>query len=273
MKKILGLHLGGAHTKKSAVVRGSLGYRDGAGAPYFVLDVSIGNIGQTKHRDADTRLIEVISDLMPVDILCVDSATSLPSCSTCVLQCPGVPLCQVQDVNFMKVVSFQDTQNKTLEHGKGRHTRFVKMPQPYLERSLEYKLRTCSEHGSVKGNSDLEPTLGSNRAPISLRSMRFLKEFQAAFPKVEIWETPSLLASQGLSQAVLKKIPLLSEIRDSYLEKNANTFRGKLLRKLLSENELVFSPHIPSEITLHNNNYYFYESLFLENSIAWPTQH
>jgi hypothetical protein len=297
---IVGLHLGGAHTKKSAVVRGSLEKELATGRFYFLLNMAIGNIGVTKHRDADTRLMEIVSDLMPFDVLCIDSATSLPPCTSCLLACPGVPLCQVQEVNFMKLAVEEELQNKTKEKGKGRHTRYARMPQPYLERGFELKLRSSAEYSQVKGNLDLEPVLGSNRAPLSMRSMRFLKEFKHAFPNVTVQETPSLLACQGISQHVLNTVPTLSEMKDFRVGKNLKSFRGELVKKLLANQTLVFGSSVPGELradlvenfneflalvsalvpwantvslTKHVNNYYYFSKLFSETELLWPIQH
>jgi hypothetical protein len=298
-KKIIGLHLGGAHTKKSAVVRGNLVYEKNT--PRFLLDVSIGNIGETKYRNTDERLVEILSDLMPFDTLCIDTATSLPPCVHCPLPCPGVALCEVNEVNKMKVSYDQQMKQKTLEKGKGRHTRFMRLPQPYFERSYELYLKTNTVYAEVKNNHDLESTLGANRAPLSLRSMRLMNEFKSLFPNVLIFETPSLLATQGLSKILLNSIPSTHEMKEKRYKKNLFfSFKQLMLKELTSQNILIFenSHSVETKLNIENNlneflalmsalipwadvkkltqnfnNYFYYSELFKEQNIECTTSH
>lgn len=136
--RILGIHLAGANTRKSSAVRGSLllqkcrsGVEDGsthdlycrALAEFFpgiprtstsaeeeqvaaasrmplLWEAYSADIGPSAHRDGDSRFIEVVADLGPVDVVVIDAPLTLPPCVACPLPCPGTRECVVPEVVF-----------------------------------------------------------------------------------------------------------------------------------------------------------------------------
>lgn len=208
--KIVGIHLAGPSTRKSAVVRTSVRveqifktrlnnsdelspiYNHLANALQINISESVRTteqvypplfweafspeLGAQSARDADTRLLECISDLGQADIYCIDAPLTLPPC----FAMGKLSLDQNNEVKFLK----SEFENKPVK-GK-QHT---KPALPYLDRFFEYHARSALNHPKLSGHFEFEAVLGSGRAPLTARAMYLQKLLSQNFPKAVILES------------------------------------------------------------------------------------
>lgn len=279
--RFLGIHLAGAHTRKSCAVRGSAlfhEFRSGVAAGRvhdlycqglagrfdelprvsesdaterlrsernvssdeaaslspLLWEAYSADIGPSPHRDSDSRFIEVVSDMGPVDVVILDAPLTLPPCVTCRLPCPGTHLCEVPEVILMRQAWEERRQVEAdgrVAQGKKafRKEKRVRLPQPYLDRAFEVFARNHYEHPILSGTFEIEAALGSNRAPVTARSRHLQRELLARFPGVLILETNSALATLGWSLSTGYKVGSLLEMKSTQSGRSA---RAGLLKRL-----------------------------------------
>ncbi|MCA2958712.1 MAG: hypothetical protein IOD12_00575 [Silvanigrellales bacterium] len=281
--RILGIHLAGAHTRKSCAVRASTllnecrsgveagplhalycrglsgrfedlprvsendlsvpprlnaaseGEADATKAPNpLIWEAYSADIGPSPHRDSDSRFIEVVSDMGPVDVVILDAPLTLPPCVSCDLPCPGTTLCPVPEVVLMRQAWEERRQleaDARVAQGKKafRREKRVRIPQPYLDRAFEVFARNHYEHPILSGTFEIEAALGSNRAPVTARSRRLQRELLARFPGVLLLETNPALATLGWSLSTGYKVGSLLEMKSTQSGRSA---RAGLLKRL-----------------------------------------
>lgn len=257
--RILGIHLAGAHTRKSAAVRASVtlqeirsGLEPGPAHDLFrkgmegrfpglpcvdakeqrfaprptplLWEAYASEIGPSSHRDGDTRFVEVVADMGGADVVVIDAPLTLPPCVGCTLPCPGTLKCVVPDVALMR----EAWERKQAERARDRNKR-VRLPQPYVDRAYEVFARNHFEHPLLSGTFELESALGSNRAPVTARAVRLAREMQTRFPDALIVETNSALATLGWSLTAGYKLSSLLELRSVQSGRSA---RAGMLKRL-----------------------------------------
>ncbi len=221
--RIMGIHLAGANTKKSAIVRTSVllsriisGLPKGrehelfkeAISPYFpnlpvesnetghqwrncisplFWEAFSPDIGATSFQDSDSRLFDAISDHEGADIFCIDAPLSLPPCISCSLICPGTLECPTTTVSFMRR---EWESSRKLE-------KKVRIPQPYVDRYFETFARNYFEKNIILGNLEFEAVLASGKAPLTARGLRVAREIQSRFPHALVIETNSHASTIG----------------------------------------------------------------------------
>jgi hypothetical protein len=270
--RILGIHLAGAHTRKSSAVRGSLllqkcrsGVEQGVlhdlyckGLKEFCVDVPrvclstesektleserlpliweaySADIGPSAHRDGDSRFMEVVADLGPVDMVVLDAPLTLPPCVDCPLPCPGTRACVVPEVVLMREAweakrQLESDERAALGQKPDRREKRIRIPQPYLDRAYEVFARGHYDHPMVSGTYEIEAALGSNRAPITARSHRLCRELRARFPGVLIVETNAALSTLGWCLSTGYKVGSLLDMKAT---QNGRSARAGLLKRL-----------------------------------------
>jgi hypothetical protein len=221
--RIMGIHLAGANTKKSAIVRTSvLLSRILSGLPkgmeheifketiasYFpnlpvdpnetghqwrncisplFWEAFSPDIGATSFQDSDSRLLEAISDHGGAHIFCIDAPLSLPPCISCSLICPGTMECPTKTVSLMRR---EWESSRKLE-------KKVRIPQPYVDRYFETFARNYFEKDIIPGSLEFEAVLASGKAPLTARALRVARELQSRFPHALVIETNSQASTIG----------------------------------------------------------------------------
>jgi hypothetical protein len=221
--RIIGIHLAGTNTKKSAVVRTSvLLSRILSGLPksnehnifketinsYFpklpvepnetghqwrnclsplFWEAFTPDIGATSYQDSDKRLIQSISDHGGANIFCIDAPLTLPPCVTCTLICPGTMDCPTNAVSHMR--KEWELSKKTFKK--------VRIPQPYVDRYFEIFARNHFEKNLLSSGLEFEAVLSSGKAPLTARSIRIARELQSLYPHALILETNSQASTVG----------------------------------------------------------------------------
>jgi hypothetical protein len=251
---IAGIHLGGAHTKKTAVVRASFvppenltpdslnGWKHSTDwhlNSYFtethshshfsshshsplLWEAISSSIGPSPRRSGDERLCDVLKDFGNVDIFCIDAPFSPPHCLPCDLPCPGTQRCPVPGVQGLNRLAAEAVSKK---HRKS--------PLPYMDRYLDAFFRTeLDDHrpqtAKLLGH-DLEPCLGSNRAPLFARATQLKRYLTQMSPSALILESNGALSELGWSH--LSKFPFGGEgLSRSPL--GGTGVRGAMLRRL-----------------------------------------
>jgi len=262
--RLLGIHLAGAHTKKSAAVRGALSLRRirsghekhteaharfcAGVAPHFpdlacvasdeessdalraplLWEAYSSEIGPSAHRDSDSRFVEVVADLGGADVICIDAPLSLPPCVPCTLPCPGTIRCVVPEVVLMRA-AWEERRRQDRGEKAERADKRIKLPQPYLDRAFETFARTYFEHPVLSGTFELEAALGANRAPVTARALRLYRELRTRFPHALIIETNTALATLGWSLTAGYHLTSLLELRSAV---NGRSTRAGLLKRL-----------------------------------------
>lgn len=221
--RVVGIHLSGAQSHRSALVRGTFsassawsgesGWRHECVAPVLstwtgapeireirppifdgqfgvsslVVDAFIGGIGPEKDADADVVLMQAVQDLGPADFYIIDQALELPPCMDCQLSCPGVKSCGVPQVAQMN--RFWESQRK---QGKRLRT-----PQPYLDRFFDLYARHVLNWRAGLLAGEFESPTGANRAPHVSRARHLVRRLSALFgvPREKIFETQSVVSS------------------------------------------------------------------------------
>jgi hypothetical protein len=208
---VVGIHLAGNQTNRSAVVRSSfvskgiwsgrsrqspdalvqflakkfpgLAFHEGAASPSdklertpspLIIDNFVASLGPTPSMDADQRLCQALTDLGKADFYVIDVPFELPPCVLCELPCPGARRCEVDEV--MRMSNLWLTLRK-----QGRKLR---APLPYLDRYSDFFARQIFEHQAPQLFAEFESPMGSNRAPLLARS-RHIKRWIQNQLKVE----------------------------------------------------------------------------------------
>jgi hypothetical protein len=218
--RVLGIHVAGAQTRKSAVVRGSFsiesihtGLEAGNGheraasflrntikniaiypdqspepAPFF-WEALATEIGPSATQDADTRLLETVASMDTVDIICIDAPLTLPPCAASSCQaCSGS-----NDCNHIQTKLMQREWEQRREQGE----RKMRPPQPYLDRYFEYYARSRFSHPALSHCFEFDAALGSGRAPLTMRGQFLLKSLRAHSPNALILETNTVATTLG----------------------------------------------------------------------------
>ncbi|NBX17432.1 MAG: hypothetical protein EBR09_08715 [Proteobacteria bacterium] len=257
--QVIGIHVGGFSSPKSALVRARCvvgeirtgisdpnlhsflctrlqesleDVRQAAAGAHFEADSDIqvnsplfweaysSELGPTASADADTQLIETIKDFGGGQIFCLDAPITFPSCTTCPRVCHGVNECPEPPVKEMLKLWHEERESEI---------RRPRMPPPHTERYFEAYARSRYEHPSTFGNSDLESVLSSNKAPVSARAHHLARRIKAAFPLAIVVETHPWLAAAGWSLHSGYRLNHLAELKQP---DSGKVVRAGLLRKL-----------------------------------------
>jgi hypothetical protein len=258
--QILGVHLAGAHTRKSAAVRASVstdkvfsGLEEGtthqlwekflknhsklAKLPFhpceptpnqplapLIWEAYSSEIGPSSHRDSDTRFVEVLLDMGGADIICIDAPLTPPPCVCCALPCPGTLKCPVAETQLLVKLWEQRQSQRDKEKLKR-----IRLPQPYTDRPWEELLRGQVRHPLWQGVSEFEPVLGSNRAPLTARALHIARQLRKRFPDALLIESHSLLSAFGWSLQAGYKLTSLADLKSAQTGRQA---RAGLLKRL-----------------------------------------
>ncbi|NBO39081.1 hypothetical protein EBU99_10920 [bacterium] len=177
-------------------------------------------LGPVPNTDPDSNLMQTISDLGGAQIFCLDAPLTLPSCSTCVRVCPGVPLCPESAVQGLLSLWNEDNQSEDKR---------PKMPLPHTERYFEAYARRRYEHPGFAGGLDIESVLSSNRAPVAARAQHLSRRLKHTFPNAIVVETHPWLAAVGWALHAGYRLNHVAELRQPDAGRIA---RAGLLRKL-----------------------------------------
>ncbi len=257
--KIIGIHLAGTNTKRSAIVRTSVQLsRILSGLPksyeYEILKEAFASyfptipiestetghqwrncisplfweaftpdIGATSYQDSDNRLLDAISDHGETNIFCIDAPLSLPPCLTCNLICPGTMECPTNVVSHMR---------KEWEASK-KILKKVRLPQPYVDRYFEIFARNHFTKEALPSGLEFEAVLSSGKAPLTARAIRLAREIQSRFPHALILETNSQASAIGWALICghenikfnLFKSPTLGAKQRQQILQNLETYR------------------------------------------------
>ena len=185
------------------------------------------HIGPLPQQDADAHFWDEVLALGPVpDIVVIDAPLSLPPCVNCQLPCPGTLACSVSEVQMM------------VEHWRAAQkiNHKTRLPQPYLERLFEvfgkFQLRAPD---ALLGH-EFVSVLGSNKAPLTARALRIVKEVRCRNPRALVLESHPYLGPMGWALAVGLD-PLV--YRQFKLSKKSYVEREKLIKKMQSSAYVV----------------------------------
>lgn len=252
--RIVGIHLAGASTKKSAVVRASAVFqnyvsprhpepeikrlRDFVTGPLGLSPIDdddpksesnssplfwesfCPDIGPSSHRDADTRLREVLSDIGSADVFCIDAPLSLPPCMTCSCEKSSEAGCQSEVVTLMR----DEWELRKQEH-KGK----IRPLQPYLDRFFEVHARRAFESPELGVGFEFDAVMGSGRAPLTARAIHLARELERLYPKAIILETNSPASLFGWAAKVAYNLPRSVDVKHG---NEGRAARAGLFRKL-----------------------------------------
>ena len=215
---VAGIHLGGTHTRRTAVVRASFRFTcegsiadlkgstdwsqsnvlkdlsvESSFSQPLLFDRILTNVGPSPRISGDNRLFQTLEDLGPCDLYSIDAPLQPPSCLVCNLKCPGVAECSVPLVKGLR--GFTDSKG-TAEFRKKSRT-----PLPYSDRYLDaffrHEIEKTQPHLSATYGHDLEPALGSNRAPLFARAQHIRQRLAYLFPKAIVLESNGALSEAG----------------------------------------------------------------------------
>lgn len=268
--QIIGIHVGGAGTHKTCLVRGGcyikkLGFSGlsgelnktlcerfsefipqesqhesrGENSPLF-WEAYSSEIGPVPNTDPDAHLLQKIDDLGGAQVFCLDAPMTFPACATCTLDCPGVPSCPQPAVQSMLKL-WQDEQKTDARS---------KMPLPHTERYFETYARRHYEHPGLSEHLLVESALSSNRAPLTARAHHLARQLRFKFPNAVVVETHPWLAAAGWA---LHSGYHLSQIHALRQPDSGRIYRAGLLKKLEIQKLAMRSAH-------------FLEDLFVELS-------
>lgn len=257
--QVIGIHVGGVANQKSSLVRARCSVREirtgisdrrlhglisnriqeslpgsgigVAGAQFDAESAELKNsplfweafsseLGPTANMDADTRLLDTISDLGGAQIFCFDAPLTFPSCTTCTRACRGVSFCPEKPVQEMI---------KLWEEDKEHEARRSRMPAPHTERLFEAYARRRYDHLGAGGPIDLESALSSNKAPLTARANHLARRLSATYPNAIIVETHPWLAAVGWSLHCGYRLNHIAELRQP---DSGRVARAGLLKKL-----------------------------------------
>jgi hypothetical protein len=179
------------------------------------------DLGPVAHQDADTRLLEAISDLGGAQIFCLDAPLTFPQCTTCSRACPTVPLCPEPAVQGMMELWKED---------KDTEAKRPRMPLPHTERFFEaYARRRYQVYTYATGAHELENVLSSNKAPLAARAHHLARRLKTHFPNALIVETHPWLAAVGWALHCGYRLNHSAELRQP---DSGRIARAGLLKKL-----------------------------------------
>ncbi len=268
---VVGVHLAGATTSKTALVRAQLrvgvcwsgqvglshellrpwyeelfpkcelkprsererGATPTQGERALIVDAVVSHLGPVPEQGTDERLLNVLEDLGPADIYVFDAPLSLPPCTECDLDCPGALNCRVPEVSHMH--EFWRVLRRS-----GRR---LKAPRPYLDRFFEFYARNVFEQGRVRG--EVEAVLGSNRAPLMARARFLKKNLQHLFPKARFLETEAHCSSLAWAAHFGLSSGDVSALRAFY---GGRLVRQELLTRLAETGRLRCSPALHERV-------------------------
>ncbi|MBM3382445.1 MAG: DUF429 domain-containing protein [Betaproteobacteria bacterium] len=267
--QIMGIHVGGVSSHKTSLVRGrcvlkeiqsglsdallhrnfcerirhSLGdIASGAVGVHFENDSSTKSnsplfwetfsteLGPAPHADADTHLLQAISDHGGADVFCLDAPITFPTCTNCSRVCPGVLLCPEPAVQGMMRLWNEDKQSEEKR---------PRMPFPHTERFFETYARRRYENSSFAGAVDLENALSSNRAPLSARAHHLARRLLHNFPNAIVVETHPWLAATGWALHSGYRLNHVAELRQP---DSGRVSRAGLLKRLEMQRVAMRSP-------------------------------
>ena len=257
--RIMGVHLGGSATKKTAVVRASVqvkrllsgipegvnhdlfsnalkayfpdlnieperpgqntGQTSEGGSSPLFWEAFSAEIGPSSHQDSDARFFDVVSDLGGADVFCIDAPLTLPPCLSCPPECAKTFPCSSRAADFMRAIWEE----------KRKNDKRARPPLPYIDRYFEVYARNTFEHPGYSGSFEIESAMGSNRAPLTARAICLARQLKQRYPKALIVETNSIVAALGWSLHSGYKIDSLLSLKSSQFGRSA---RAGLLKKL-----------------------------------------
>lgn len=254
--RFVGIHLAGANTRRSSVVRAfanikeftsvlqsqspeevrlnkyiqskfqklSLVHADEERArtstPLF-WEAFSPEIGPTAQKDSDLRLLEVIEDLGKVDVFCIDAPLTLPPCLSCECEKSDGLGCKTREVELMR--------HEWEERKKETHKTKMKPLLPYVDRFFEVHARRVFDHPQLSMGFEFDAVLSSGRAPLSARAIKFAKEIERRFPSAIILETNSAAGLFGWAYHVGYEVNRTLDLRHG---NEGRAMRTGLLRKL-----------------------------------------
>lgn len=202
---IVGIHVAGPSTRKSAVVRTSvrmdsikparLNYTSELSPLYDFLSQNLKlsvsstvdlkrtiypplfweafapEVGAQASRDADSRILDVVTDLGQADIYCIDAPLSLP------------PLLSDSRIELELLMHEAERKN---EYGKFSHS---KSALAYMDRFFEYYARLHFNHPYISGHFEFEAVMGSGKAPLTARAIYLYQALKERFPNAIILES------------------------------------------------------------------------------------
>ncbi len=221
---IVSIHLGGAQTKKTAVVRASVTLKhiltglppgptsqllatayanwrstiscspitsgtDSKRSAPLRWEAHVSSLGASAQKDADSSLIQTLQHIGPADVICIDAPLILPPCAECGQNsCASYEVCNNPQVHLM-----------LREWGEIRAQKNKKPrePQPYTDRYFEFFCRNNFTHPVLASSHDFEPVLGAGRAPLTMRAFHLQKRIRTLFPHVLMLETSPPIAAMG----------------------------------------------------------------------------
>ena len=233
---VVGIHLAGNQTNRSAVVRSSfvtngiwsgrsrqspdaliqflakkfpgLAVYEGVASPSnklqqapspLIIDNFVASLGPTPSMDADQRLCQALTDLGKADFYVIDVPFELPPCVLCELPCPGARSCEVDEVMLMN----------NLWMALRKQGRKLRAPLPYVDRYSDFFARQVFEHQAPQLFAEFESPMGSNRAPLLARSRHIKRWIQNQFKA----ESHQVIETQSSASA-------LSWLAQSYSDSN-----------------------------------------------------
>ena len=212
-KNWLGLHLAGVNAPKSAVVVAAL--EDGVSKIINIID-RVGPLGKVT---ADERLLEIISQCRPSDVIFVDAPMGSPPCVTCLeAVCPGAISCS--DVRVAYISS--------LAQKAGARRRPI---DPQVHRVWDVL--------QMQNKKFVDPTYTPNHAPLVIRAQVLEKRLRLMNPSLRFKETHVTLALMRLGQVLKISEPELKQFRKF---ENGLKIRQKILTSMTESRLVLLSP-------------------------------
>ena len=212
-KNWVGLHLAGVNTAKSAVV--SFAIRNGIPEVVRMMD-KVGPLGKVT---ADERLLEIISQCHPSDVIFVDAPLSSPPCVSCLeTVCHGAMSCSDIRVAYISA----------LAQKAGARRRPV---DPQAHRVWDVL--------QMQDRRFVDPTYTSNHAPLVIRAQVLEKRLRLMYPLVRFKETHISLALMRMAGALNMSLGELKQFRKF---ENGLQIRQKIATSMLESRLAKMSP-------------------------------
>lgn len=268
---VIGIHLGGAGTQKTAAVRATVTLRrllsgipfgnehsilakalaayfptleiepkvegqkiEGGSTPLF-WEAFSAEIGPAFRKDSDTRLLETVADLGGANVFCIDAALTLPPCLNCPESCSGMLPCNSTSTQLMRKI-WEDRKNVDKR---------LRPPHPYMDRYFEVYARSTFDHPGFSGSFEVEAALGSNRAPLTARAISIARGLKHQYPKALIIETNSIISALGWALNSGYKIASLLELKST---ESGSSARAGLLKKIEQKRVAVRSANLHEDL-------------------------
>ncbi len=208
-KNWLGLHLAGVNSAKSAVV--AIAIKDGVLEVVRMMD-RVGPLGKVS---ADERLLEIIAQFHPTDVIFVDAPLSSPPCVSCLeTVCHGAMSCSDIRVAYITALAQKVGSRR---------------------RPIDPQAHRVWDVLQMQDRKFVDPTYTSNHGPLVIRAQVLEKRLRLIYPRLQFKETHVLLALMRLGSVL--KLPE-SELKQFRKFENGLKVRQKIVASML-ENRLV----------------------------------